>query len=326
MSFTKDLTTDPRSGILWVYSVHGWAKDYVVIHRVDHAATSTRQTRRCPMTRVTVGYVRVSTEGQAEHGLGLDTQRARIQAYGQSQGWTLTTIYKDAAQSGADLKRDALLQLLAQVRAGQVERVVVYKLDRLSRRLLHLKQLVDDEFIPHHTALVSVTEPINTETPAGRLFFNLLGSFAEFEREVITERMDSGRRTRAAHGRKAQGYAPLGYVGIPKLDAQGKRNVEIAVDPDGAALVQRMFRDYLRYGSLGKLADTLNTEGILSPDGKSWTRATLRWMLTNRFYIGEVKYGAVVTKGTHPPLIARPRFGRVQAALRRNRRSPGRAA
>lgn len=278
------------------------------------------------MARVTVGYIRVSTDGQAEHGLGLETQRERIAAYCTAQGWTLDTIYEDAGASGADLHREALTRLLALVSVDAVERVVVYKLDRLSRRLRHLKQLVDDELLPHKTALVSVTEPINTETPAGRLFFNLLGSFAEFEREVITERMASGRRTRAAHGRKAQGYAPLGYVGIPKLDAQGKRYVEIAVDPDGAALVKRLFTDYLKRGSLGKLADTLTAEGISSPDGKPWTRATLRWMLTNRFYIGEVTYGAVVTRGIHEPIIARQLFGRVRTALRRNRRSPGKRA
>ena len=254
----------------------------------------------------TVGYIRVSTDGQID-GAGLDTQKERIEAFCISQGWDLAATLKDPGYSGATMNRPGLDQLRTEIEAGEIERVVVYKLDRLSRRLLHLKTMVDDELTPSGVALASVTEAIDTATPAGRLFFNMLGSFAEFEREMITERLDGGRRTRARQGKKASGGIPYGYI----------RTSAGTVEPDPvkSEMVEHIFKTYLKAGSLGKLKSDLDASGIFNERGKPFTRQALAYILKNNFYIGKVQYGDIETGGTHKALVSPYLFRKVYKAL-----------
>ena len=254
----------------------------------------------------TVAYIRVSTDGQVD-GAGLDTQQERIEAFCISQGWTLAGTFKDPGQSGALMSRPGLDELRQHIKAGEIERIVVYKLDRLSRRLLHLKTMVDDELTPAGVAIASVTEQIDTATPAGRLFFNMLGSFAEFEREMITERLDGGRRTRARQGKKASGGIPFGYI----------RTSAGTVEPDPATgeTVEHIFKTYLKAGSLGKLKNDLDAAGIFNERGKPFTRQALAYMLKNNFYIGKVQYGDIETSGMHKALVSPQLFKKVYKAL-----------
>jgi site-specific DNA recombinase len=254
----------------------------------------------------TVAYIRVSTDGQID-GAGLDTQKECIEAFCISQGWTLDAIYTDPGHSGATMDRPGLVSLRAAIDAGDIERVVVHKLDRLSRRLLHLKMMVDDELTPAGVAIASVREKIDTATPAGRLFFNMLGSFAEFEREVITERLDAGRRTRARQGSKAAGAVPFGY----RRTAAGT----VEPDPDTAETVRHIFKTYLKTGSLGKLKNELDTAGIHNERGKPFTRQALAYMLKNEFYIGKIEYGDIKTGGAHQAIITPHTFRKVGRAL-----------
>lgn len=254
----------------------------------------------------TVAYTRVSTDGQANDGAGLDTQKERIEAFCVSQGWTLGATYTDAGESGAKLSRPALDELRGEIEQGNIERIVVYKLDRLSRYLGHLIQLVDDELNPAGVSLASVTEPIDTTTPAGMMIFQMLGTFAEFERKLMTERLDGGRRTRASQGKKASGAMPYGY----KQDGEA-----IVPDPITAPIVKRIFSEYLSAGSLGRLKKSLDADGITNERKKPFTRASLAYILNNRFYVGEVTYGEVITEGAHKAIISKNMFGRVQNSL-----------
>jgi len=255
----------------------------------------------------TVAYTRVSTDGQVD-GAGLDTQQERIEAFCVSQGWHLDEIFEDPGYSGAMMDRPGLGALLEAVDAGDIERVVVYRLDRLSRRLLHLKMMVDDDLAPAGVSIASVTEPIDTATPAGRLFFNMLGSFAEFEREVIFERLDAGRRTRAQQGKKAAGALPFGYKHIDSAGTVGP-------DPKTTETVPHIFRTYLKVGSLGKLKAALDTAGIHNERGKEFSRQALLYMLKNRFYIGIAQYGDIEAGGAHQAIVSQQLFRKVGKAL-----------
>lgn len=230
-------------------------------------------------------YVRWSTDDQGR-GTTLAEQRTACEHYIRAQGWHFDQerLFVDDGYSGATLDRPALSALRRAVRSGTVQCVVVYALDRLSRSVVDTVDLVLKEWDQAACVLRCVREPIDTGHPAGRVFFSILASFAEFERDLIRLRTLSGKQQRARQGANAGWRYNYGFTRGP---APGSYQVE----PAQAAVVRRIFRDYLAGWGYRELAAQLNAEGIPSPAGRRWSAGGVRAILANPIYMGRLEYG-----------------------------------
>jgi len=265
-------------------------------------------------------YTRKSTEYNLELAFNsLDAQREACEAYIKSQtheGWGLIPDrYDDGAFSGASLERPALQQLLADVRAGKIDIVLVYKVDRLTRSLADFAKLIE-LFDAHGVSFVSVTQSFNTNSSMGRLTLNVLLSFAQFERELIGERVRDKIAASKRKGLWVGGPVPLGYAAVAK---------KIVVVPTEAQAVRTIFARYLKLGSVRALAEDLDRRGIRSKrrrlsngrtiGGGCFSVGALAHLLKNRFYIGEVVYRGEVQRGEHEPILEPALFEAVQGKL-----------
>jgi DNA invertase Pin-like site-specific DNA recombinase len=265
-------------------------------------------------------YTRKSTEHNLDLAFNsLDAQREACEAYIKSQapeGWRLYPgHYDDGAYSGASLVRPALQALLADVQSRKVDIVVVYKVDRLTRSLADFAKLIE-LFEAHAVSFVSVTQSFNTSSSMGRLTLNVLLSFAQFERELIGERVRDKIAASKRKGLWVGGPVPLGYAAVDK---------KVTVVKTEAEMVRTIFERYLALGSVRNLADDLARRGIRSKprqlsDGRTIGGApfgvgALAYLLKNRFYLGEVVYRGEVHRGDHAPILDRTPFEAVQAKL-----------
>ena len=263
-------------------------------------------------------YTRKSTEHNLDLEFNsLDAQREACEAYIKSQaheGWRLVPDrYDDGGLSGASLDRPALQNLLADVRAGRITIVVVYKVDRLTRSLADFAKLVE-LFDQHGVSFVSITQSFNTTSSMGRLTLNVLLSFAQFEREVIGERVRDKIAASKRKGLWVGGPVPLGYRCIDK---------KLEIVPEEAEVVRTIFTRYLELGSMGALLTELDRQGIRTKingrrDGRKsggirFGVGSLAHLLKNRFYIGEITYRGEVHRGEHEPILSRDLFEAVQA-------------
>jgi DNA invertase Pin-like site-specific DNA recombinase len=279
--------------------------------------TPERKLLRCAI------YTRKSTEHNLDLEFNsLDAQREACEAYIKSQaheGWRLIPDhYDDGGLSGASLDRPALQSLLADVRAGKTNIVVVYKVDRLTRSLADFAKLVE-LFDQHSVSFVSVTQSFNTTSSMGRLTLNVLLSFAQFEREVIGERVRDKIAASKRKGIWVGGPVPLGYQCIDK---------KLVVVPEEAKTVRTIFRRYLDLGSMRALIEDLDRRGLRTKiavrrdggvrGGIRFGVGPLAHLLKNRFYIGEVVYRGGVHTGEHEPILDRNLFEAVQAKLAGN--------
>jgi site-specific DNA recombinase len=265
-------------------------------------------------------YTRKSTEYNLELAFNsLDAQREACEAYIKSQaheGWGLIPDrYDDGAFSGASLERPALQQLLVDVRAGKIDIVLVYKVDRLTRSLADFAKLIE-LFDAHNVSFVSVTQSFNTSSSMGRLTLNVLLSFAQFERELIGERVRDKIAASKRKGLWVGGPVPLGYAAVDK---------KIVVVPAEADAVRTIFARYLDLSSIRALAEELDRQGIRSKPRRLSNGRTigggrcgvgaLAHLLKNRFYIGEVVYRGEVHRGEHEPILEPALFEAVQGKL-----------
>jgi DNA invertase Pin-like site-specific DNA recombinase len=268
-------------------------------------------------------YTRKSSdEGLEQSFNSLDAQREACAAYILSQaseGWTaLPDIYDDGGLSGGTLERPALQRLLAEVAAGRIDIIVVYKVDRLTRSLFDFAKLVET-FDAVGTSFVSVTQSFNTTTSMGRLTLNMLLSFAQFEREVTAERICDKIAASKARGMWMGGNPPLGYA---------PRDRSLTIIAEEAALVRDLFARYLRLGSVPALEAELRGERIMLPrrvtlGGKpvgdcDFTRGHLYGMLRNVIYTGRIPHKGTIHPGQHDAIIDVATFEAVQALLASN--------
>src|SRR5207247_735611 len=265
-------------------------------------------------------YTRVSTEyGLDQDFNSLDAQYDAASAYIKSQahaGWTLIpSRYDDGGYSGGSTDRPDLQRLLDDIRSRKLDVIVVYKVDRLTRSLADFAKLVE-LFDAHGVSFVSVTQQFNTTTSMGRLTLNVLLSFAQFEREVTSERIRDKIAASKRKGLWVGGIAPLGYV---------SKDRKIVVVEEEAERVRNIFRRYLELGSLNRLMTDLREQGIVTKvrslksgrtvGGIPFTRGPLAHLLRNRFYIGEVPFKGEILKGEQPAIVDRDLFEAVQAKL-----------
>jgi site-specific DNA recombinase len=239
------------------------------------------------------GYCRVSTTEQAEGGTSLDYQEEAIRAYCQAHGWALTDMCIDAGVSAKSLDRPALARLRAGAAAGDFQRIVFLKLDRVARRTRDLLALAE-ELENAGVGMVSIRESIDTSTPSGRLFRTLLAAIAEFEREQILDRTISGKRERVKAGGHGGSPVPFGFT------RDGARYVPDELE---APIVLRMFEARAAGSTLTAIADDMNRDGIVTHRGNRWYASTVRHVVENPVYAGRVGWGERL----------RPRADRVSA-------------
>jgi site-specific DNA recombinase len=275
-------------------------------------------------------YTRKSTEeGLEQEFNSLDAQREAGEAYVKSQqheGWTcLPERYDDGGFTGGNTDRPALRRLMSDIEAGQVDCVLVYKVDRFSRSLVDFALLMQT-FEKHQVAFVSVTQNFNTATSMGRLILNVLLSFAQFEREIIAERTRDKIAATRRKGKWAGGNPLLGF----DVDPRGSK---LLVNTEEAEIVRAIFALYLKHEALLPVVRDLEKRGWVNKrwqtrkghvrGGLPFTKTSLHRLLSNIAYIGKVRYKDEVHDGEHPVIVDPVVFQRVQGMLRRNGNTGG---
>jgi site-specific DNA recombinase len=270
-------------------------------------------------------YTRKSTEeGLDQEFNSLDAQRESGEAYIKSQaheGWVcLAERYDDGGFTGGNMERPALQRLMADIEAGKIDAVVVYKVDRLSRSLLDFARMMET-FDRRGVSFVSVTQQFNTATSMGRLVLNVLLSFAQFEREIISERTRDKVAAARRKGKWSGGLPPLGY----DVDRATRK---LIVNEEEANRVRQVFRLYLRERALLPVVRELDrrswrtkrwvTSKGVERGGRLFAKTDLYQLLTNVAYLGKVRYKTEIHPGEHRAIVGDETWARVQAILREN--------
>ncbi|MGO4441283.1 recombinase family protein [Rhizobium sp. RAF56] len=259
-------------------------------------------------------YTRKSSEEGLDQAFNsLDAQREACVAFIRSQaslGWRIVADpYDDGGISGGTMERPALKRLLQHIRERRIDVIVVYKIDRLTRSLMDFARMVEI-FDQHSVSFVSVTQQFNTTTSMGRLTLNVLLSFAQFEREVTAERIRDKVAASKKKGMWMGGPVPLGYKAVDR---------KLAIDPEAAGIVGKIFDCYLELRSVPALIEQWPSDGAM---GLPPSRGKLYHLLSNPIYIGKVRHKGVVHDGEQPPLVDAETFDRVQELLAEQAQSP----
>ncbi len=246
--------------------------------------------------------VAVYTRKSLEEGLdqemnSLEVQREAVENYVASQRenglFLLGKHYDDGGFTGANTRRPALIELLRDIDEGKIDMVAVYKIDRLSRSLMDFVELFK-HFTEHNVGFLSVTQQIDTSTPAGRMTLNILMTFAQFEREMISDRIRDKVHTCLKKGIWMGGSVPLGYR---------VENRKLTVVPDEAGLVREIFQMYIQLGSTGVVASELRSSGEVTRNGNPWTGMRVGSVIRNPIYKGYLLLKGVEYRGEHRAII-----------------------
>ena len=274
--------------------------------------------RRCAI------YTRKSSdEGLDQAFNSLDAQYEACAAYIASQiheGWTVVdSRYDDGGISGGTMERPGLKRLLADIEAGRVDVIVVYKVDRLTRSLGDFARMVD-VFDKHEVSFVSITQQFNTTSSMGRLTLNVLLSFAQFEREVTGERIRDKIAASKKKGMWMGGHVPLGYDVVDR---------KLVINAQEAESVRTLFQLYLEKGNVREVVEETKRRGILTKTritqagntsgGKMFGRGPLYWLLKNPVYMGLIRHGDKTWPGKHDAIVDQKTWDDVQARLASNR-------
>jgi site-specific DNA recombinase len=267
-------------------------------------------------------YTRKSTsEGLEQEFTSLDNQRESAENYIKSQqheGWTVCKeLYDDGGFTGANIERPGLQRLLAHIKEGRVNCVVVYKVDRLSRSLLDFSQLLEF-FDKNNVVFVSVTQQFNTNTSMGRLTLNILLSFAQFEREIISERTKDKMGAARRRGQWLGGRTPFGY----NKDETTKKLTILSEEAD---IIKEIFELYLRGNSTREVANIINNSGIKTREytaksgkkfGKNpFTSNRISYILHNYTYLGKVEFDGKIYDDQQPSIIDEATFVKAQRRM-----------
>ncbi len=250
-------------------------------------------------------YTRISTdEDHQKYSLG--AQKERLEAFCKSQhgnDWMLFKLYRDTS-TGTNMKRPGLEEVLHDAEAGSFDALYVFRVDRLSRNVRQLSQMVED-LTRWNVVLKSITEPFDTSNAAGKMMLQMLGVFAEFEHETIVERTKVGMERKAKGGAFVGGVVPYGYALEPEKG--------LAVNESEAAIVRKMFKLYVA-GRLGSSAITreLNTSGFRKRSGRPWDKRVVLHILRNPVYTGKIRWRGVVYEGAHAAIISEDVFAKAQ--------------
>lgn len=248
-------------------------------------------------------YVRVSTDEQAKEGFSIPAQRERLRAFCESQGWEIVQEYIEEGWSAKDLNRPQMQRLLKDIKKGNIDIVLVYRLDRLTRSVLDLYLLLQT-FEKYNVAFRSATEVYDTSTAMGRLFITLVAALAQWERENLAERVKFGIEQMIDEGKKPGGHSPYGY----KFD----KDFNCTIIEDEANVVRMIYRMYCDGYGYRSIADRLNELGVKPRIAKEWNHNSVRDILTNDIYIGTYRWGNKFVLNNHPPIISESLFRKAQ--------------
>lgn len=259
------------------------------------------------------GYIRVSTETQAEKGGGLDVQRSAIEKYAADHGITLQKIFCDAGISGTQESRPELDELLLEtITEGDI--IIVHNTSRLWRSIF-AQATVMKAVIQAKANIISIDEPNfdvykYQQDPENFMITGMLGMLDQWERMTIARKLARGRTNKAHKGDKPSGNCPFGY----RYTADKKH---IEPDPAEAPIVKQIFSEGQKGTSLENIAKMLNEKGIKTRKGNDWQRGSLHAIVHNNFYTGIVTHQGIEIPGNHEPIISRVQFGKVQSQLKR---------
>lgn len=240
-------------------------------------------------------YARVSTLEQAENGNSISEQQDRMQKYCEALGLKIYDMYVDAGFSGSNTNRPALHRLIKDVKSHKIDKVLVYKLDRLSRSQKDTLTLIDDVFLSNGCEFLSMSENFDTASPFGRAMIGILAVFAQLEREQIKERMAMGREARAKQGLYiGSRFIPIGY---------DYKDGQLVPNEFEKVQIQKIFNDYANGLSPQSICDDLNRSGYSHKYGK-WIPHTVTEVLSNKVLAGYVSYAGHWHQGQHEALIA----------------------
>lgn len=253
-------------------------------------------------------YLRVSTQEQAKEGYSIGEQDERLKNYCKAMRWDILKIYVDPGYSGGDTNRPGLQDLIRDVEAGLIEKVVVYKLDRLSRSQLDTLYLIEKVFLANGADFVSMSENFDTATPFGRAMIGILAVFAQLEREQIKERMGMGKEARAKEGKWHGGSTePIGFDYDPATEELNDNEYEIMQIKELADL-------FLKGTALRTIETMFKEKGYKHKHG-SWDPKTMRRVLRNKLYIGLIKHGDNWYPGNHTRVFTDEKFNKINKLL-----------
>lgn len=265
-------------------------------------------------------YLRVSTEEQAREGFSIHAQKEKLTSYANINDWDIYDFYIDDGISGKNITdRPSINRLIEDVKSGNVNNVLIYKLDRLTRSVKDLINLIE-LFEENNCSFNSVTEKLDTSNAVGRMFIKIIGIFAEFERENLAERVSFGYEQKAREGNYTNCNGVNGYDYIVGSG-------ELVVNDIEKDIVNRIYDLYLEGNSMIKIAKQFNYENVPTKRGGDWAQSTIKSILTNPTYIGKVRYGvakknqskAFDVDGTQECIIDEEKFYKTQEVMKKRK-------
>jgi site-specific DNA recombinase len=252
-------------------------------------------------------YTRVSTDSQVDVVFNsCEAQEDRIRSFIDSQdNFKVVQVYSDAGYTGANLNRPALKQMLAAIQSGQVDMVITYKIDRLTRSPRDFYELIE-LFEKNGASFISVTERFDTSTPSGRLLRNIMLTFAQFERELASERVKDKVVQRVNRGLYHGGHPPFGYRA---------ENAALVFDPPRDAQVKSIFETYVKTHSIRAVLHMLKAKEVVSRKGNPFCDSAIWNMLRNEVYAGKIVHKGVAHPGCHPAIVSDAMFRHVQKMM-----------
>lgn len=255
-------------------------------------------------------YVRVSTIEQAEEGYSVEEQESRLRAYCSAMGYTIYNVHIDPGFSGSSLDRPGIKKVISDVQTGKVRKVLVWKLDRLSRSQKDTMVLLEDVFLANNCNFVSLRESFDTSTPFGRAIVGILAAFAQLERENIKERTALGRQARIKKGYFHGSHAPLGYKFKPGSN-------DLIIDEFSAGMIREVFSLFLSGSSLNGIASHMSNK--FGSNIFEWNNTSVRRILKNPVYMGNVTLSDRVYNGLHNCIVSETDFYMSAAILEHNK-------
>ena len=258
-------------------------------------------------------YTRVSTDNQAEVEFNsCEAQEAKIKSFIQSQeNMEMFKVYSDAGFTGANINRPALTEMLQDIRGGRINLVISYKIDRLTRSPRDFYQLIE-LFEKYEVDFISVTERFDTSTPSGRLLRNIMLTFAQFERELTSERTKDKMLQRAQKGMWNGGIVPLGYK---------TENKKLLINKKDAEIIKGIYESYITSCSIAKIYRELKIKGVNDRKGVLFSKSRICYILRNIMYTGKTKYAGNLYQGVHQAIISEDMFQLAQAIHKNKKRS-----
>jgi len=245
-------------------------------------------------------YTRVSTDLQAEKEFSsCEAQEEKIRSFVKSQNnWQVFKVYSDAGYTGANTNRPALQELLEDIKQRKIDAILSYKIDRLTRSPKDFYQLIEF-FEQYKVDFISITERFDTSTPAGRLLRNIMLTFAQFERELTSERTKDKLLERAKKGFWHGGITPYGYK---------RENKKLVINKKEAGIIKLIFEKYLETSSITEVYDFLKEKNIRNRQSNLFRKPAIAFLLRNLVYVGKVKFADQIYQGIHQPIISEELF------------------